>query len=191
MVNIINKTELDISFLEKMSEWVRGQLKLPKYYTKEIKFKYLPKNSSTWYSGVSFNSERRVLISLPREGEYPCEETRFWRFHLEYHDLYDILVTILSHELRHQYQDYKTIISNIEFDAVRYSFEVLKTFKEDKEELLEEWLPKPKVLPAIGSKDWYGKTLLDLMNIHISKGGNTKMTVGELIKHYQSLTILR
>lgn len=186
-----------------MVRWVCEEIGLPKRYTKEIIFKYLPANSKSPWAGFSQVFEKRVSISLAQNNTYPQHDTHFG-ISVSLFDDIDVLVDVVAHELQHQYQDHTGYTwrnrKGCERNATYTEKKVVRKFQENRDDLIKEWGYESDVvivgsrsgkIMAYGSKGWYDQTLLELIDIHISTGGDPDITVDELIKYYKGLTILR
>lgn len=195
MLKIINKIKLDTPFLENMLEWCRKEIKLPKYWLKEAKFKFLPGTSIRNFDGTSIEIDRRIIVSISRRLEFPIQDWGYrGRFAHTYEDVYELLVSLTAHEMYHQYQDYKKEKRNLEFDACKNELYIFNKFVDDKDRLLKEWGYKPNIILvgmrsgkiiSYGSKEWYDQTLLELIDIHRLTGGDMNITVDELINYYR------
>ena len=196
-MRIINKLEngIDTKFLERMLEWCRKQIGLPKHWLTEAKYKHLPdrgKSYSSRYGGTSVNAERRIIVSVSRHITYPIEDYGYrHRFGHTYNDIYDLLVSITAHELEHQRQRYKNNFTNEEFNAYKAEYKVFCVFSANKESLLASWTEEDQVILAYGSKVWFEQNAIEYMKEYLDDGGIPDLRVEDFINYCQQLSVLR
>lgn len=124
--------------LRRMMSWVAKQLGYPLKELRRVDFCY----TSQYWSGRWYQTQRRMSVRLGKhEHTKPRERTRFG-ITTTVADAWETLILVTAHELAHA-EDYRSGKTN-ERSAEAQSARVLRTFQEQRAELVPAWLEAPR-----------------------------------------------
>lgn len=137
-----NSTGWSDAFIRRMVSWVAGELKYEPSKITEVQAR---NRSSRSYSGRAWPS-RRILVSVGPDHRFPTGvDDRPGMANTVLADRVEALVLLTAHEIQHlcQFRDRRSYQLSrdrtTEHDARWHSVQVLATFREQREALLEAW----------------------------------------------------
>jgi hypothetical protein len=151
-VKLTNTTDFPDYFLRRLYSWCCKELEISPRYIREIAFR----NSSRAWGGLAYLSQRRIGVRIGTPESFPCK-TKKHRYGLQetIADQTEALIEITAHELAHHEQyirGSKTRQSGSGGGSERMTdqqaFRVLRTFREQREQLLAVWYLPPAQRPV-------------------------------------------
>ena len=156
-MKLTNTTDFSDYFLRRMYSWCCKEIEISPRYIREITFK---KSCRAW-GGLAYLHQRRIGIRTGKPECFPCK-TKKHRYNLQetIADQVEAVVMVTAHELAHHEQyicGSKTRQSGNPGGAERLTdiqaFRVLRTFREQREQLLAEWYVEPATKPEVVKPD--------------------------------------
>lgn len=138
-----NTTDIPDTMLKRMIAWTMKEMEIPKEWLNQITFR----NRSRCFSGRAWWRKGRIVCSI--DNQYPRKYSRYGHS-CTFETRIEALLFLLAHELFHIHQGRKGLLTRYarrEETADLAGHRILKAFRDNQTELLQDWDRRRKTKP--------------------------------------------